>query len=66
MRAGASGPSHDRVVKMVLPALLKSKRCLNLKIIRLFGFEAHDEGVDEAFRGCGNFPNRSVDVPGQI
>jgi hypothetical protein len=49
MRQCANGPSYDRFVKMVFPALLESKDCPNLKVIRLFGFEAHDEGLDEPY-----------------
>jgi hypothetical protein len=49
MRQCASGPSYDRFVKMVLLALLESKDCPNLKVIRSFGFEAYDEGVDEPY-----------------
>jgi hypothetical protein len=46
----------------------ESKDCPNLKVIRLFGLEAHDEGLDEPY--CEyqyvDHPRRSVDVPGQI
>jgi hypothetical protein len=68
MRQCANGPSYDRSVKMVPPALLESKDCPNLKVIRLFGFEAHDEGLDEPY--CEyqyvDHPGRSIDVPGKI
>jgi hypothetical protein len=66
MRMCANGPSYDRFVKMVLPALLEYERCPNLKVIRLFGFEAHDEGLEDISYGGMDYPDRSVDVPGQI
>jgi hypothetical protein len=66
MRQCANGPSYERFVKKVLPALLESKRCPNLKVIRLFGFEAHDEGVPKRFCNPMCYPDRSVDVPGQL
>lgn len=65
MRECANGPSYDRFVKIVLPELLDSKACPDLRTIRLFGFERHDEGVDARYSRV-NYPNRSVDVPGQL
>ena len=66
MRQCANGPSYDRFVKMVLPALPESEDCSNLKVIRLFGFEAHEEGADTTYCNYVDYPDRSVDVPGQI
>ena len=38
-----------------------------MKVIQLFGFEAHNEGVDEYELGYDvDHANRSVDVPGQL
>ena len=65
MRECANGPSYDRFVKIVLPELLDSKACPHLRTVRLFGFERHDEGVD-ASNNRLNYPNHSVDVPGQL
>jgi hypothetical protein len=66
VRQCANGPSYDRFVKIVLPTLLESKECPDLKTIRLFGFEAHDEGIDEPYWEYVDHPGRSVDVPCQI
>jgi hypothetical protein len=66
MRQCANSPSYTRFVEMVLPALLESNNCPNLEVIRLIGFEAHDEGVDEFYRNHVDHPNCSVDVPGQL
>ncbi|KAJ4312542.1 hypothetical protein N0V94_007399 [Neodidymelliopsis sp. IMI 364377] len=66
MRICANGPSYDRFVKMVLPVLLDSKQCPDLKVIRLFGFEAHDGGDTEHYAAQMDHPDCSVDVPGQL
>ncbi|KAG9190337.1 hypothetical protein G6011_08425 [Alternaria panax] len=66
MRQCSNGPSYARFVEMVLPALLESKSCPNLEVIRLFGFEAHEEGVDEFHRIHVDYPNSSIHVPGQL
>lgn len=65
VRECANGPSYQRFVKMVLPALLEGEECPNLEVIRLFGFERFDEGVDEVY-GDPDYPDGSVDVPGQL
>jgi hypothetical protein len=59
-----NGPSYTRFVEMVLPALIESKSYPNLEVIRLFGFEAHEEGLDEWYKI--GYPDCSVDVPGQL
>jgi hypothetical protein len=66
MRICANGPSYDRFVKTVLPVLLESNQCPKLKVIRLFGFEAHDEGVGEHCATQMDHPDCSVDIPGQL
>lgn len=65
VRRCANGPSYQRFVKMVLPALLENDECPNLKVIRLFGFEPDDEGVDECY-GDLDYPNGSVDLLSQL
>jgi hypothetical protein len=66
VRRCANGPSYQRFVKMVLPALLEDDACTNLKVIRLFGFERDDEGVDVECYGDPDYPDGSVDVPSQL
>ncbi|KAJ4341134.1 hypothetical protein N0V95_007298 [Ascochyta clinopodiicola] len=64
----ANGPSYDRFVRMVLPALLEPEQCPSMTLIRLFGFEAHSEGAEGTFSYSygRDYPNSSVDVPGQL
>jgi hypothetical protein len=66
MRECANGASYKLFVSSVLPILLESKEFANLKAVRLFGFEAHDEGVDTEYARERIYPNDSVDVPSQL
>ncbi|KAF2654479.1 hypothetical protein K491DRAFT_717081 [Lophiostoma macrostomum CBS 122681] len=66
VRMCANGPSYRRFVERVLPVLLEHKMWPNLQAVRLFGFERFDEGVEPEYYGDPDYPDGSVDVPGQL
>ncbi|KAJ4288907.1 hypothetical protein N0V90_011248 [Kalmusia sp. IMI 367209] len=66
MRRCANGRSYKRFIEMVPPALLESEEYPNLKIIRVFGFEPHEEGIHKLGWIGRDYPDESVDVPGQL